>query len=105
MMVSPSDRFKQLAEHWFLTEPAFFAIYCSHELTMNPCINCYMRVGKGRLEYNPGWLRELSDAAFEEVVRIEMLRAFLKHPYERQPTGGNPQEHVFCQRYGAHLSL
>lgn len=87
MMVSPSDRFKQLAEHWFLTEPAFFAIYCSHELTMNPCINCYMRVGKGRLEYNPRWLRELSDAAFEEVVRIEMLRAFLKHPYERQPTG------------------
>ena len=87
MMASPSDRFKQLAEHWFLTEPAFFAIYCSHELTMNPCINCYMRVGKGRLEYNPGWLRELSDAAFEEVVRIEMLRGFLKHPYERQPTG------------------
>lgn len=87
MMASPSDRFKQLAEHWFLTEPAFFAIYCSHALTMNPRINCYMRIGKGRLEYNPGWLRELSDAAFEEVVRIEMLRAFLKHPYERQPTG------------------
>lgn len=87
MMASPSDRFKQLAERWFLTEPAFFAIYCSHALTMNPRINCYMRIGKGRLEYNPGWLRELSDAAFEEVVRIEMLRAFLKHPYERQPTG------------------
>ena len=85
-MASPSDRFKQLAERWFLTEPAFFAIYCSHALTMNPRINCYMRIGKGRLEYNPGWLRELSDAAFEEVVRIEMLRAFLKHPYERQPT-------------------
>ena len=87
MMASPSDRFKQLAEHWFLTEPAFFAIYCSHALTMNPRINCYMRIGKGRLEYNPVWLRELSDAAFEEGVRIEMLRAFLKHPYERQPTG------------------
>lgn len=87
MMASPSDRFKQLAERWFLTEPAFFAIYCSHALTMNPRINCYMRIGKGRLEYNPGWLRELSDAAFEEVVRIEMLRAFLKHPYERQPAG------------------
>lgn len=87
MMASPSDRFKQLAERWFLTEPAFFAIYCSHALTMNPRINCYMRVGKGRLEYNPGWLRELSDEAFEEVVKIEMLRVFLKHPYERQPTG------------------
>lgn len=87
MIASPSERFKQLAERWFLTEPAFFAIYCSHALTMNPRINCYMRVGKGRLEYNPGWLCELSDAAFEEVVRIEMLRAFLKHPYERQPTG------------------
>lgn len=51
MMASPSDRFKQLAERWFLTEPAFFAIYCSHALTMNPRINCYMRIGKGRLEY------------------------------------------------------
>lgn len=87
MIASPSERFKQLAERWFLTEPAFFAIYCSHALTMNPRINCYMRVGKGQLEYNPEWLRELSDAAFEEVVRIEMLRAFLKHPYERQLTG------------------
>ncbi len=85
-MNHPDARFKRLAEQWFLTEPAFFALFCTHALTLNPGMPCALRTGKGRIEYNPELLaREPSDAAFEELVGIEMLRLFLKHPYERTP--------------------
>lgn len=80
-----SARFKRLAENWFLTEPAFFAIFCTHQLAVNHTMSVPIRTGKGRIEYNPKLLEQLNDYSFEELVGIEMLRLFLKHPYERTP--------------------
>ncbi len=80
------SRFKELAEQWFLTEPAYFALFCTHELRANPNMACPIRTGQGRIEYNPELLAGITHkAAFEELVGIEMLRLFLKHPYERTP--------------------
>ncbi len=79
-------RFRELAERWFLTEPALFAIYCTHELTCNNSMPCPLRAGRGRLEYNPALLPAADEQeAFQELVGIEMLRLLLKHPYERLP--------------------
>ena len=50
-------------------------------------MNCTVRVGQGRLEYNPLRLEGLSLFEVEQLMRIEMIRLFLKHPYERQPDG------------------
>jgi len=86
-MMTTEDRFTHLAERWFLTEPAFFAMYCSHTLVINPNMNVPIRTGQGRIEYNPELLRGHGEDAFEELVRIEMIRLFLKHPYERFPSG------------------
>ena len=83
--VAAEERFRHLAEQWFLSEPAFFAVYCTHKLVMTPNINCTVRTGKGRIEYNPTLVDSLSDNALEEVVGIEMIRLFLRHPYERRP--------------------
>ena len=85
LTVAAEERFRYLAEQWFLSEPAFFAVYCSHRLTMNPNMDCAVRTGKGRIEYNPTLIDSLSDNALEEAVGIEMIRLFLKHPYERRP--------------------
>ena len=85
LTVAAEERFRHLAEQWFLSEPAFFAVYCTHKLVMNPNICCAVRTGKGRIEYNPGMIGSLSDNALEETVGIEMIRLFLKHPYERRP--------------------
>lgn len=85
LTVAAEERFRHLAEQWFLSEPAFFAVYCSHRLTMNPDMDCAVRTGKGRIEYNPTLIDSLSDNALEEAVGIEMIRLFLKHPYERRP--------------------
>lgn len=79
------ERFRLLAEHWFLREPAFFSMYCTHQLTSNSRMSIPIRVGKGRIEYMPEIIQTLSDAEFEETVGVEMLRLFLKHPYERKP--------------------
>lgn len=78
------EHFKALAEQWFLTEPALFAIYCAHKLEKNPNIKSYLRVGKGIIEYNPEKIATLGNHVLEEKVRIEMIRLLLKHPYERR---------------------
>ena len=85
LIVFAEERLRHLAEQWFLSEPAFFAVYCTHRVVMNPNISCAVRTGKGRIEYNPEIIDILSDNALEEAVGIEMIRLFLKHPYERRP--------------------
>ena len=85
LTVAAEDRLRHIAEQWFLSEPAFFAIYCTHKLTINPNMHCAVRTGKGRIEYNPELVGCLGDNALEEAVGIEMIRLFLKHPYERRP--------------------
>lgn len=85
--ISLSERIRQITEDWFLREPAFFHILCTHELCPNPNIQVPIRTGKGRIEYNEDKLAQLTTDALEEHFKIEMVRLFLKHPYERQPLG------------------
>ena len=79
--------FKKISEQWFLREPAFFALYCIQQLEVNEKMNCAMRCGQGKLQYNPTFLERKSTADVELLLKIEMIRLFLKHPYERQPEG------------------
>ena len=77
--------FQKIAEHWFLSEPVLFATYCSHHLKPNSSMTCTMRTGKGCIEYNPELTQLLTEPAFEEYLKVEMIRILLKHPYDRQP--------------------
>ena len=83
------ERFQDIAEEWFLTEPLLFAVYCSHRLVkVNPkdsVVTTVLRSGKGRIEYNPSVVAALERASLEEFLRMEMIRILLKHPYQRQP--------------------
>lgn len=78
---------KKIVEQWFLREPAFFALYCVQRLETNEGMKCAIRVGQGRLEYNPSLLEGKTLHEVEQLMRIELIRLFLKHPYERQPEG------------------
>ena len=84
------ERIQQEAEQWFLTEPVFFAVYCSHCLTMNANILCPLRTGKGRIEYNPTVIDALQDNQLKDLLKVEMIRILLQHPYARQPLGCKP---------------
>ncbi len=81
------ERIQQEVEQWFLTEPLFFTVYCSHRLTINPNMLCALRSGKGRIEYNPELIAPMSDHLLRALLRVEMVRILLKHPYSRQPLG------------------
>lgn len=79
------DRISRILEHWFIGEPAFFSVLCTHDIVPNGNISCPVRTGKKRIEYNPDYLNEMSDEGLEEALRAEAVRILLKHPYERRP--------------------
>ena len=81
--------FSNISEQWFLREPAFFAIYCTQQFEVNDRMACAMRCGQGKVQYNPNMLTGRSTAEVEKLLKIEMIRLFLKHPYERQPDGAS----------------
>lgn len=80
-------RFDKIIERWFVSEPALFVVICSHEIVANDKMKCPIRSGCGRVEYNPAFVREMSDNALEEALKTEAIRILLKHPYERRPDG------------------
>lgn len=84
------ERIQQVAEQWFLTEPVFFTVYCSHRLAMNANMQCPLRTGQGRIEYNPTVIDALQDNQLNELLKVEMIRILLQHPYARQPLGCKP---------------
>ena len=77
----------EIIENWFLTEPALFRAVCTHSIEQNTSMACPLRSGRRRIEYNPGYLDNMSDEAVEESLKTEALRILLKHPYQRKPDG------------------
>ena len=80
----------KMTDIWFLTEPALFGAFCAHKLVENKHLDCPIRVGQGRIEYNPYPLMGMPYHAVEELFRIEMIRILLLHPYSRKPEGCSP---------------
>ena len=81
------ERIQKEIEQWFLTEPVFFTVYCSHSLVMNANMLCPLRSGKGRIEYNPAIIEAMPDSMLHTLMRVEIIRILLQHPYARQPMG------------------
>lgn len=80
-----NERISRTLEVWYLDEPALFQVLCSHEIAENPEMKCPVRCGRRRVEYNPAFIDEMSDAALSEALKTEAIRILLKHPYERRP--------------------
>ncbi len=85
------DRITTILEHWFIQEPALFQVLCTHELAANTAMECPIRSGRRRIEYNPDYLAQMTDQGLEEALRTEAVRILLKHPYERKPDGCSQQ--------------
>ncbi|MCR5393929.1 MAG: VWA-like domain-containing protein [Bacteroidales bacterium] len=85
--MTPLEMIHEVAENWFLGEPPFYALYCMQQLQDNAGMECAVRVGHGRLEYNPLLLSHKNYREVEQLMRIEMIRLLLKHPYQRRPEG------------------
>ena len=81
------ERIKKILQRWFILESAMFQVLCTHELVENRNMQCAVRSGKRRIEYNPDFLQEMTDTGLDEALRTEACRILLKHPYERRPDG------------------
>ncbi|MDJ0516066.1 MAG: VWA-like domain-containing protein [Trichodesmium sp. MO_231.B1] len=76
-------RIARIVEKWLLVEPLLLATWTSHALVSEPRIQT-IRVQRGRIEYNPEFIEQLSDRHLEATLRFEALRILLKHPYSRR---------------------
>jgi len=81
--LSSRDRIGQIAERWFLSEPLLFSIWTTHNIVIEPGIRT-IRVRRGRVEYNPEFIKSLDEEQLDAVLRFEAMRIVLKHPYLRQ---------------------
>ena len=79
------ERIKKIGETWFLTEPLLFAAYCSHSVVENDTMDIPIRTGNRKVEISPSLLEIVRDSILAEMLKIEMFRILLKHPYQRQP--------------------
>ncbi|MDM8561096.1 VWA-like domain-containing protein [Candidatus Parabeggiatoa sp. HSG14] len=77
------QRMTNVVEKWFVVEPLFFAVWTTHELSINSNIQ-NIRVGQGRIEYNPAFIEALNDKILYQVLQFEVMRIILKHPYLRR---------------------
>lgn len=78
------ERLQELKDRWFLTEPAYFMVLCTHQIEFNPGIKCGIACGGGYIYLNEKFFEDKSDRYLDEAMKIEIIRILLKHPYQRQ---------------------
>ncbi|TWT89310.1 DUF2201 family putative metallopeptidase [Neorhodopirellula pilleata] len=81
--VDPRQRITRVIEGWFLSEPLLFAAWTMHEIASQPQI-ATIRVGRGRIEYNPDFIASLTNESLRQVLTFETMRILLGHPYSRR---------------------
>lgn len=78
------DRLQDLKDKWFLTEPAYFMILCTHDMVITTGMKCPIAVGGGVIYINEKAYEDKTDKFLEESLKVELIRILLKHPYQRQ---------------------
>jgi hypothetical protein len=81
--LSVPERATQFVEKWYILDPLYFMIWTTHRFVPNPTIRT-IRAGNGCIEYNMDFMNHLSNVDFEAVLKAELLRILLKHPYSRR---------------------
>lgn len=97
-MTSARERIRRTVERWFLVEPLLFAVWTTHHLVVEPRIRT-IRVRQGRIEYHPEFIHSLSPQHLEAVLRCEVVRILLKHPYQRR------KEQAVLHYLASHITL
>jgi predicted metal-dependent peptidase len=81
--MTTKQRISNIIEKWYLVDSLFFAVWTTHELSINPNIQ-NIRVGRGQIEYNPTFIEALDNQTLYQVLQFEAMRIILKHPYLRR---------------------
>lgn len=82
--LSLQQRLADLKDMWFLTEPAYFMVLCTHKIEINSGIGCDIACGGGYIYINDEAFADKSDVYLDDAMKCEIIRILLKHPYGRQ---------------------
>lgn len=82
---SVEGRIRSVYDRWFLSEPALHAVLCSCDVRPDFSMSCSIRSGEGRIDYQPEIMDEMDLPTIEMLMRSEVIRIMLKHPYTRRP--------------------
>ena len=74
------ETIKTIKNNWFLLEPAYFLILCTHKLEFSTSIKCDITTGGGVIYMNPEKFIGKSNVYIEEILKSELIRIVLKHP-------------------------
>lgn len=77
-------RIKKVAESWLWNEHLLYDVFHTHSLVANKVMGCSFRTGQGRIEYNAKFTSRYDDKQLAELLKIEVMRIILKHPYTRK---------------------
>ncbi|MEM6472859.1 MAG: VWA-like domain-containing protein [Planctomycetota bacterium] len=80
---SARQRISRAVETLSLTEPLLFAAWTMHDVMESTQI-ATMRVGCGKIEFNPKFIGSLQHEQLREVISFESMRILLGHPYARR---------------------
>jgi predicted metal-dependent peptidase len=97
-VLSIKERAAKLAEKWYILDPLYFFIWTTHAFVPQPSIKT-LRTGDGRIEYNPVFVNALTDNELEVVLKAEIMRIILKHPYARR------QEHLDIMYLASNITI
>ena len=96
--LSIKERAAKFAEKWYILDPLYFFIWTTHAFVPQPSIKT-LRTGSGRIEYNPDFVNSLTDNELEAVLKAEVMRIILKHPYARR------QEHLDIMYLASNITI
>lgn len=80
---SAVQRISVVVGGWTYREPLLLAAWNLHSLHENDSVET-IRTGRRRIEFNPQYVGSLSDVALAEILKFEMIRVVLGHPYDRR---------------------
>lgn len=83
-------RINKIIKDWFLTESLLFSAVTTHHTVLNDSLSVPLRTGNLCIEYSNTLTQNLSEAELSDLLKIEVYRILLKHPYARQPHKANP---------------
>lgn len=82
------DKIKEVIGVFFINEPILFEVYCVHNLEINNKIHS-IRTGNKKIEFNELYINNLSSESLLEVIKMELIRIVLLHPYQRKKRHSN----------------
>ena len=83
-------RIQKIIKDWFISAYLLFSAVTTHHTVLNDSLSVPMRTGNLCIEYSNTLTENLSDDELSDLLKIEVYRILLKHPYTRQPHKANP---------------